>query len=163
MTDFKPSTSEACDHTSKYLTTSVGHPRLEKTDAASIRRFFLKYDQYKNEIVERAKQLTLSNSISTEAIKPVNLKFCVNAEWIESLIALSFIGGVTDYKDLEDNTLREYLEKESEESKEVINLDTLDEIVKKELKTDMSDSNAKSLIRNLFVSYHSILKRNGMD
>ena len=92
----------------------------------------------------------------------MNLSFRVDPDWLESLVSLGFIEGVTSTKELEDSTLRAYLEAEAEESKEVLNLKTIDEIVNRELRIKMADSNAKFRIRNLFVSDHTILSRNGL-
>ena len=75
----------------------------------------------------------------TEAITPVNLSFCVDPDWLESLVSLGFMEGVTTTKELDDSTLRAYLEAEAEESKEVVNLKTLDEIVNRELRINMED------------------------
>lgn len=84
-------------------------------------------------------------------------------DWVESLIALNFIEDVESYETLEDKTLRKFLEDESKESKEVLSMDILDDIVSKELRTNMSDRNAKSRMRNLFVSYRTILRRHGIE
>lgn len=157
-----PSTSSYPTSSAKFLATSIDHPRLTKTDSTSIRSFLRAYDQYVTEIAERSKQLTAASTITTEAISPVNLKFCVDAEWIDSLIALGFIESISTVEELTDALLRDYLNGEAQESKEVMNLHSLDDIVKKELRTDMSDSNAKSRMRNLFVSYRAILKRHGV-
>lgn len=43
--------------------------------------------------------------------------------------------------------------------KEALSLSVLDAIVKSELRTSMDDASAKSTIRNLFVSYYSLLQR----
>ena len=56
----------------------------------------------------------------------MNLSFCVDPNWLESIVSLGFIEGVTTTKELDDSTLRAYLEAEAEESKEVVNIKTLD-------------------------------------
>lgn len=70
--------------------------------------------------------------------------------------------GVTDCDSLTTAKLCKYLEEESRETKEVVNINRLDDIVAQELRTNMSDSNIKYTIRNLLVSLHSILKRLGL-
>ena len=128
----------------------------------SLFAFFRLYDQYCNEITARAAQLVSEDSVSTECASPVNLKFCVDPEYFESAIALGFIEGATGYDTLTDARLRSYLEEKSKESRDAVTLETLDGIVSRELRTEMSDKNAKSRMQSLFVSYHAMLKRNGV-
>lgn len=96
-------------------------------------------------------------------VTPVQLKFCLDVVWIESLIDLGFIDDVSSYETLTDDQLWTYLDKKSEESKETVTLDTLDDIVSKKLRIKISDSDAESRIENLFVSYHSLLRRHGLS
>lgn len=98
--------------------------------------------------MERSTQLTAANTITTEPISPVNLKFYVDAEWTDSLIALGFVDSISTVEQLTNEALQDYVDGEAEESKEVITLNSLDEIVKKELHTDIPDSNANSRMRN---------------
>lgn len=53
---------------------SLDHPRLSKTDPESIRAFLRRYDQYANTVLAKAKQLK-SSMLTTESIKPLDLKF----------------------------------------------------------------------------------------
>lgn len=145
------------------MTTSVNHPRLSKTDAASICTFTREYDQYAKEIEERARQLVGEHEISTEAVTPVHLKYCVDYEWIESVLDLGFIDGVTSYNDLNDEKLRAYLTEKAKESTEVVTLDVLDKIVANQLQMNMEDNDARSRIENLFIAYRSLLRRNGLS
>ena len=87
----------------RHVTTAVEHPRLTKTDAASVRLFLRAYEQYAREVNERARQVVGEDVISTEAAKPVQMKYCVNAEWLESLIDLDFIPNVSSYNSLSDS------------------------------------------------------------
>lgn len=144
------------------VSTTVDHPRLLKTDSAAIRSFLRSYDQYAKEVEERARQLS-RHTVVTEPISPVHLKFCVDADWIESLLTLGFIADTSSYEDLTDELLRSYLEKKAEESKEVVTIDTLDKLVEDKLRIDMTDSDARSRIENLFVSYLTLLPRNGLS
>ena len=81
MSDTPSSTPAA--NSSKFVATSVDHPRVTEADASSIRVFLRAYDQYATELKERARQVVSEDSLSTEVVKPVNLKFCVDAEWLE--------------------------------------------------------------------------------
>lgn len=96
-----------------------------------------------------------------EITRPVSLKICVDAEYLESGIALGIIAAA-DYDSLSNVGLRTYLETSAQETKESINLETLDHIVDEELRLEIFDRNAKSRMENLFVSSNSILRRNGL-
>ena len=108
-------------HGASFIATSVNHPQLVRTDAESIRIFLNRYDQYSKEVKARAQQLNLTGSTTTEAVRPVNLKYCVDPEYIESVIALDILS-VDSYDELSDETLRQHLEEKAEESIESINL-----------------------------------------
>lgn len=149
--------------TSNYVATTVDHPRLVNVDAPSIRVFLRAYDQYATEVTQRAKQLVGDNFVTSEVVTPVNLKFCVDAEWLESMIELDFIEDVDSYDGLSDGILRAYLEKKAETAKDVITMSVLDEIVRKDLRMNMHDANATSRIESVFVGYHQILRRNGLS
>lgn len=144
-----------------FVATSVSHPRLLRIDAESIRRFLQLYDHYTREVVSRAQQLT-AGGITTEAVSLVNLKFCVDPEIIESALALGSIPDYSDYGTLTDAALLIYLEGKSQESKDSVNLDTLDNLVRTQLRMDMTDKNAKSRMEAFFMSYHKMLRMNGL-
>ena len=144
-----------------FVTASVNHPRLLRTDSESVRVFLPLYDQYSNEVTARAEQLTVHGATSSEAIRPVNLKFCVDPAYLESAIALGFIEA-DDYDSLTDSVLRVHLEGKDKESEDSVTLEALDDIFERELKMDMKDTNTRSRIETLFVSYHSILRHNGI-
>lgn len=91
----------------------------------------------------------------------MDLKFCVDVKLLSSAIALGFSKGVEDYDSLTDDQLRTFLDKESEASKAAVNLDSLDTLEAQELKMDMSNRNASSPMRSLFVAYHSLLYTQG--
>lgn len=66
---------------------SVNHPKLVNSDSQSIRIFLLRYYQHVNELTVQAQKLVTSpEAITTEPIKAVKLKFCVDTEWLESCI-----------------------------------------------------------------------------
>lgn len=149
-------------HPSRFVATAIDHPRLIKADAASIRSFLLAYDAYVREVTERARQLTGPDFTSTELTTPVRLQFCVDQEWLESIIDLGLITGVDTFSALSDSTLREYLSLKAEESREVITMEKLDKLVQDELHINMADKDARSRMESLFVSYQSLLRRNGL-
>lgn len=140
---------------------SVEHPRLICTDAESVRTFLRKYDQYVSELTSRARQLNKCTNVS-EPVRAVELKFCVDVDFIESSITLGFVENATSYEKLTDEQLRTFLEGRVQESKDVVTLDTLDKIVKNRLHTDMRNTNAKTRIQDLFASYNTILRNNGL-
>lgn len=83
----------------------------------------------------RAKKLTAGSttSVTTEAMEPVDLKFCVDAQYLPTVITLGFIPEATAYQDLDGKILRAYLDGEVKESKEIIIIDYLDDIVQKDI------------------------------
>lgn len=93
--------------------------------------FLRAYDQYVTDIAERAKQLIGKDVVSTEECTPVNLKFCVDSKWLESLKDLDFLDGVSAYGELTDTVLRSFLEKKAKESKEGFSLDVLYSLIDK--------------------------------
>lgn len=145
---------------------SVCNPFLTQTDPASIRTFFRKYDQYCRTVKSRAKQLNVnaegSSTTTTETILLMELKYCVDAQYFTSCIDLGFITGVTSFEDMTDTQLRKYLDDKAEESKDALTLDGLEELVRKKLKMNMDNRNAKSRMQGLFASYHSLLSQNGV-
>lgn len=144
------------------MTTSVGHPTLKKTDAESVRVFLRTYDQYTREVAERSAQLQLSGAVTTEPVRPVSLKFCVDIEYVEASLLLGVIEGAGEhYDDLTDESLRAHLEQKATTSPETISLDRLDSIIKAELRMNMKDISSRSRMLSLFVSYTSIIKRHG--
>ena len=151
----------ATPEASPFLAMSVNHPRLVRTDAESIRVFLRLYDQYSKEVTARVEQLTVSPA-TTEAVRPVNLKYCVDPEYLESAIDLGLIEDVEN-DDLTDIHLRKYLEGKAEESRETVSLEVLDEIVNRELRMNIRDKNARSRMESLFVTYHALLRRNGLS
>lgn len=126
----------------KLVATAVDHPRLPAADALSIRAFLRLYDQYATEIKECAYQFVAQDTVTTELINPVSLKFCVDAEWLEATISLSFIDRVTSVDTLIEHRLRSYLASKAIESKQVVTLVKLDDIVSQELCINMREGNA---------------------
>lgn len=90
----------------------------------------------------------------------MNFKYCIDREYLESALALGFIPGVDNYDDIIDTVLRKYIEERSQESKDSLNLVSLNAIISDGLEMDMTDRNAKSRIEPLFFSYQKLLRRN---
>lgn len=84
-------------------------------------------------MTEKTKQLVNTYVSSAEIVSPVSLKFCIDPEWLELLITLDFIPGIKSVESLSDNTLRAYLGGKAKKSKVVVTLETLDEVINKEL------------------------------
>jgi len=141
------------------LSTVINHPTLRKHDSESIRIFLRRYDQYCTEIAERAAQF----GDDTVSARPVQLKFCVDSEYLASAISLGFISGATSLEDLTDAVLRTYLDTKSGASKETVTLSKLDRIVEKQLSMNMSDPSATSRMQGLFISYTTLLRKNGLS
>lgn len=91
----------------------------------------------------------------TEPMKPVDLTFCVDVEFLESSIALRFIGDAISYKKHTDTQVRKFFEGRTNDSKEVVTLEALDKIVKDELRTNMKNNDAKARMQDVFANYHT--------
>ena len=144
-----------------FLTASINHPRRLRTDSEYVREFLRLYNQYSNEVTARAEQLTVHRATSSEALRPVNLMFCVDSVYLKSAIALCFIE-TDDYDSLTDLFLRAHFEGKAKESENPVTLEALNDIVERELEMNMKDKNARSRKETFFVSYHPILRRNGI-
>ena len=158
--------TSSIDSVSTPLTISVNHPQLHSIDPTAIREFLSNYDSYSRTVIARAKQHQLDNQSkpsTTEITLPVNLKFCVNTQIILSAIELNFIPDVESYDELSDDDLRAYLEQRSVESKEVVNMESLDAIVSRDLRMNMTTRNARARMESLFIAYHGILSRQGVS
>lgn len=112
---------------------SVNHPRLAKTDTVSVLLLLSDSDYYVIDLHERARKLIIKSFVSIEPIRPVNLKYCVDTEWLESLLELRLIEGFNNYDSLTEYVLWDYLDSNSEKSKDAFNLDGLKNIVKQAL------------------------------
>lgn len=135
------------------------NPRLSKTDSEYIWIFLRKYDQYANELTERAKQFGESVERRT---RPVELRFCIEIEYLESAIDLGFIREATSYNELTDEILRQYLAEKAEESNQAVKLEALDSIVRRTLRMDVNYRSAKYRMKSIFARYVTILRRNGL-
>lgn len=142
----------------------LGRPPPPHQDGrASVRAFLRQYEEYVAEFKERAQKLVASRSITTEVVHQAHLKFYVDADYLESAIELVLIKEVTSVDDLTSGTLSFFLEIKAKESKDNVDLSLLDSIVESELRMDMSDESARWRVENLFISYHTILRRDGLD
>lgn len=108
------------------------------------------------------RQLTVDGSTTTEPIRPVNLRFCVDPETLDSTVSLGFLQGVYTADTLTDTVLREYLNGKAQEPEGTVTLDTLDALGRTALVMDMKDASAISRMESLFVSYHKLLHRHGL-
>lgn len=113
-------------------------------------------------IEEHARQLVGHVAVPREPITLVSLKFCVDVEWLDLTVTLGFIDGFTIVGDVIEVALQAYLESKSGVFKEVLTLDKVDYTVQRDLRISMRDANATLWIQNLFVNYHSILRRQGL-
>lgn len=74
-------------------------------DSASLRLSLRLYDQYVRKVQECAWQLIVEGELSHTASQVVGLKYCVDIDWINSLIDLELIKGVESYELLQDYQL----------------------------------------------------------
>lgn len=73
------------------------------------------------------------------------------------------IDDVDIYTALDNNVLIPYLDSKDEESINPVNLSTFNEIVDKKLRVDMSNKNAMSGTKKLFVKYQINISRQGLS
>lgn len=106
----------------------LDHLRLLKAYSKSIRSFIKRYDQHSTTVVAQANQLALK-TLTTEAVKPVDLKFCVDVAFLESAIGFGFFPDVQNHKEITDKQLREFLDSLCEETKKAVTLEQLDKLV----------------------------------
>lgn len=150
----------ATAHSSAPFSLTVEHPRLLETDADYIQTFLRKYDQYCYEVSSRARQI--SGTDAAEPVSPVEIKFCVDVDFLGSSIDLGFIDGADSYDTITSDLVRSFLESRAKESKEIITLKKLDKIVAEELRMNMWNTDATARMQDLFSQYHTILRRNGL-
>lgn len=122
------------------ICTLLDHPRLTRTNYESICTFLQRYNQNSTTFLARAKQIT-SESLSTEAVKPVNHKLCVKVKFLKFSIALELIRDATHHDTVTDQEVR------CNESKDLVTLDKLDKLVQTKLSSDMKNFNATALYK----------------
>lgn len=143
------------------VATAVDHPKMSKTDAASIQAFLRDFDQYSRKVTERERHLVREHVTSTESANPVELKFFVSSESVQAVLGVYYIPEVDYYESLSEDEHCELLRSKAVASKDVILIDKLDNIFKDHLRIDMKDKNALSRIENIFVSWKSLLRKFG--
>lgn len=98
-------------------------------DSESICSFPRQCDQYANEARARAKQISTGpdteSSQTSEPTLSISLKFCINVEFLESLIALRFIINPEDYQTVANEDVRAFLDSRLIESEEALTLNRL--------------------------------------
>lgn len=101
-----------------------------------------------------------SSFMTTEQVWPVLLIFCIDVEFLESPIELSFVRKDEIYEVPTDGKMRTILEIHCKELKEAIILEAPDSIVKHKLLPNMKNKNAAAGMQELFDNYHTTFSRN---
>lgn len=114
------------------VSTKVDLPFFVDTDDESTRLFLSLYDWNVAEVTARARKLA-PDFASTEPVRPVDLVFCVNPEYLESSVLLGIIEGVTTKEEYNDLILRHHMENKAAEYEKVVSLESLNEVVLKDL------------------------------
>lgn len=107
---------------------------LTSTNMPPFQLFFHSCNECVHEVNKRTKPIVQKEFESNDAISSVNSSFCVGPRWLESFIALGFIVNVNSVENLTDQTSWAYLDGKAEESKEIITVDALDDIICKTLR-----------------------------
>lgn len=94
-------------------TTTVGNPKVTKTDSVLIRAFPQKYDERTRKVYERAQQNRKGKSIFMKVIKPTQCTFFVNPKWPKSAIDLALVSGTSSFVTLSSNGLHKCLGKKN--------------------------------------------------
>lgn len=81
-----------------FVPTSVDPPGLAKTDAASVHAILGQYDQYAVKVKQRARQFLSSGTVSSQAVRPGNLKSCVGPDYLQSAIKHALIQNLMSVK-----------------------------------------------------------------
>lgn len=114
-----------------------------------------------NTVLPPARQLT-NKALTTEAVRPVELKFCVEAEFLESSVALDFISDMYHYTQITNEQVPSLIDERCKESKETVTLEQLDTTVLQKLQVYMKNNNAKVRMQDLFSNYRTLLIRNSL-
>lgn len=83
----------------------------------------------------------------------------MDAELLESTIDLGFIDDVESYDVQDDDTLQIFFDEKGIEPKASVTKQSLNDLVFKKLNNEIKESDAKSRIHGLFMSYNTILKQ----
>lgn len=98
-----------------------------------------------------------------ESFSLANVKFFVDPDYLENAGEVALIQNVMSVEELAFHDLRGFLENRAQESEYTIVLSSFDSIVRSELRMDLSDRSAQSRVEILFISYQTLLRRNGLD
>lgn len=93
----------------------------------------------------------------------MELKYCVGAQHFKLCIKLGFIENVTSFKDMTNEQLRKYLDKEANGLEDAVTLESLNNLVEKKVMMHMDIRNSRSRMQSLFANCHSLLSRNGVQ
>lgn len=95
-------------------------------------------------------------------MRPVDLKYCIEVDYLESTIELGFIPNAKSFKTITDAKISSFFEGLANESKKVATLAKRDKMVSDELRTDMKNNDATTRMQDLFSKYHDILRMNSL-
>lgn len=84
-------------------------------------------------VIEGNNQLASDRNLEIEAQRAESLKGCVEVGLLESALDCKFIDGVDFYEDLDDKTLRSSLDGKFKESKILVTLSSVADLVPKKI------------------------------
>lgn len=105
MLTHNPSTTNV---TAATVDISANHPLLTATDPESIRLFLRRYDQCATTMLSRTCQFA-TETLTSETIIPVDLKFCLDPEFLEYQNYLELIKDAISYAELTNEQVRAFL------------------------------------------------------
>lgn len=95
-------------------------------------------------------------------MRPVDLKFCVDVDFLEPSIDVGFIDNIASFAETTHTQICTFLELLAKASREGVILSRLDNIVADELQTNMNNAYATERMQDLSAQYHTILRINGL-
>lgn len=116
-------------------------------------------EQYHREVMQIACRRAGRNTITDEPTGPVQLKFCVAADWLDSNIDLGLIDDFLHNQELHDDQLKDYLELKVQENRDNVTVEALNDNIRDGWQVCMNDTNWRSSIIKLFTAYVSIIRQ----
>lgn len=82
---------------------------------------------------------------------------------MESAVELRYISNISSTEELTDKILKDYLESLIEDKRMCMSTSAISKIVSKNLYMNMTISHTRARMQMIFISYESLLKRNGIS
>lgn len=101
--------------------------------------------------------------MNTEAVQPVDLKSCFSFKLIDPKISLDIITHTEDYETPSDKQVQAFIDEGFQESKEIVTIEKVDEILDKELRRIMRNKNSTTAMQYYKFPYDFRSKQSEAD